>query len=227
MAPIHTTLTSRSARWRRTTKVTDPVGNATAGEYDLAGRQTAAIDYNSAGAELRRRTFGYDPAGNRTTETTPEGHTTTRAYDAADRMTSLTEPVSASANILTTFGYDAAGERTRMTDGRGNSTVTAYNSLGLPESVIEPSTAAYPNAADRTWTRSYDAVGNPVTDAEPGGVKVTRTFDELDRLTKKTGTGAQVPPPIRPSAMTWPDAAPGCPRPAATSSPPTTTAVCP
>ncbi|HEX6467799.1 MAG TPA: RHS repeat-associated core domain-containing protein [Streptosporangiaceae bacterium] len=175
----------------RIVKVTDPLGDATAAEYDLAGRQTAAADDDATGAELRRRRFGYDAAGNPTSETTPEGHTSTRTYDAANRMTSLLEPVSASENILTTFGYDAAGERTRVTDGRNNATVTTYNTLGLPESVIEPATTAYPGAADRTWTRSYDGAGNPVRDAEPGGVTVTRTFDELDRLTKQTGTGAE------------------------------------
>ncbi|HEU5158949.1 MAG TPA: DNRLRE domain-containing protein, partial [Streptosporangiaceae bacterium] len=176
----------------RIAKITDPRGNSTGLEYDLAGRRTALVDYDSTGAELRRRTFGYDAAGNPITETTPENQTTTtRAFDAANRMTSLLEPASATQNILTTFGYDAAGERTRLTDGRNNSTVTTYNSLGLPESVIEPATAAHPNAADRTWTRAYDAAGNPVRDVAPGGVSITRTFDELDRMTKRTGTGAE------------------------------------
>ncbi|MEV7907988.1 RHS repeat protein, partial [Streptomyces anulatus] len=106
-------------------------------------------------------------------------------------------PVSASKSITTTFGYDATGQRTRVTDGRGNPTWTTYNSLGLAESVIEPSTTAHPNAADRTWTTVYDAASNAVATVQPGGVRIDRTFDPLDRVTKQTGTGASVTTPDR------------------------------
>ncbi|MEU1731730.1 LamG-like jellyroll fold domain-containing protein [Streptosporangium sp. NPDC020145] len=181
----------------RQTKVTDPLGNATEAVYDLAGRKTDVKDLDGTGATVRTVSAGYDPAGNATSTTSGEGHVTTRAFDAAGRLTSLVEPVSATKTITTTFGYDAAGARTRLTDGRGNATWTTYNSLGLAESVIEPSTTAHPNAADRTWTTAYDASGNAVSTVQPGGVRIDRTFDPLNQVTKQAGTGASVTTPDR------------------------------
>ncbi|WP_149256751.1 DNA/RNA non-specific endonuclease [Actinomadura sp. K4S16] len=179
----------------RITKVTDPRGASTLAEFDPAGRMTQTKDLDPSGTVLRTFGFGYDAADNRTSETTPEGHTTHRTYDAAGRLTQLTEPTSATSTIETTFGYDAAGQQTRLTDGRGNATITTYNTLDLPEKVIEPRTSAHNDDADRTWTTSYDAVGNPVQVAKPGGVTLTRTFDELGRLTKQTGAGAETSTP--------------------------------
>ncbi|MFC4586624.1 RHS repeat-associated core domain-containing protein [Sphaerisporangium corydalis] len=180
----------------RTVKVTDVLGNATTAGYDLAGRQIEAQDLNSAGS-LRTFGYGWDPAGNQTSATTPEGYTTRRTYDATNLLTKLVEPVAASQTIETTYGYDAAGALTRTTDGRNNTVWTTYNSLGLTESTTEPATSAYPDPADRTWTGVYDAAGNAVTTLEPGGVRIDRQFDHLDRLVRQTGTGAGVSTPDR------------------------------
>ncbi|NIK58320.1 RHS repeat-associated core domain-containing protein [Kribbella shirazensis] len=51
--------------------------------------------------------------------------------------------------------------------------------------------------ADRTWTASYDAAGNPVSLLSPGGVQRTRTFDAAGRLETETGTGAEAPTATR------------------------------
>ncbi|WP_326644220.1 polymorphic toxin-type HINT domain-containing protein [Streptosporangium sp. NBC_01755] len=181
----------------RTAKVTDPLGNATEAEYDLAGRQIAAKDLNSTGTTIRTFGFGYDLASNPTSTTSAEGHVTRRTFDATDQMTSLIEPVTTGTSITTTFGYDATGARTRTTDGRGNATWTGYNTLGLAESIIEPSTAAHPNAADRTWTNVYDASGNTVATLQPGGVRIDRTFDPLGQVIEQSGSGASVTTPTR------------------------------
>ncbi|MEV5496677.1 LamG-like jellyroll fold domain-containing protein [Nonomuraea fuscirosea] len=173
----------------RLTKVIDANGNASSAEYDLAGRKTTAKNLNSTGAVLRTRSTGYDAAGNPISATSPEGRVTRQTFDALGRQTSLIEPVSANETITTSFGYDATGARTRITDGRGNATWTSYNSLGLVETVTEPSTAAHPDAADRTWTHVYDAAGNQVASIQPGGVRTDRTYDHLGRLTAETGQG--------------------------------------
>lgn len=185
----------------REAKVADPRKNATQAEYDLAGRKITVKDLakNPDNTETVVRTFGfgYDPAGNPISTTSGEGHLTQRKFDAAGRLTSLIEPVSADKTITTTFGYDATGARTRLTDGRGNATWTSYNTMGLAESVIEPATAAHPNAADRTWTSVYDGAGNAVATLQPGGVRTDRTFDHLNQMVKQTGTGASVATPER------------------------------
>ncbi|MFF3441293.1 RHS repeat-associated core domain-containing protein [Streptosporangium sp. NPDC002721] len=175
----------------RPVKTTNPLGLSTTATYDLAARKTQTQELNTGGAPLRTNTFGYDLAGNLTSQTSPEGRTVTQVFDAANRLTEVREPVSATETITSTFGYSATGGQTRSTDGRGNATHTTYNTLGLIESVIEPSTAAHPNPADRTWTTGYDAAGNPVTSLIPGGVRVDRVFDELNRLTRQSGIGAE------------------------------------
>ncbi|MEW2521968.1 polymorphic toxin-type HINT domain-containing protein [Actinacidiphila alni] len=193
-------------------RVTDPAGDITQTGYDFTGRtvrqsdglgRTSSQTYNQLGqmvqesdldqnnSPLRTVGYGYDKQGNLTSSTDPYQHTTTYGYDALGRQTSQTEPVSDTKSISTSWGYDANGNQTRYTDGRGNVTVSTYNTLGLPESVIDPATDKHPAAADRTFTTAYDAVGQPVTQTEPGGVTRTRTFDNAGLLTKETGTGAE------------------------------------
>jgi RHS repeat-associated protein len=108
-----------------------------------------------------------------------------------DELTKQIEPVDASTSITTYFGYDANGNRTRVTDGRGSRTWTTYNPWNLAQSVVEPTTTATPATADRTYTTSYNALRQPATVTEPGGVTQNNTYDELGDLTKQTGAGAE------------------------------------
>uniref|UniRef100_UPI003F49957B toxin C-terminal domain-containing protein n=1 Tax=Nonomuraea sp. CA-252377 TaxID=3240003 RepID=UPI003F49957B len=197
------------------TSTTDPAQNRTTTTYDLAGRPLRAIDatleateaaydlagrpvevkdlklanVNDAGTLLRSTKYAYDLAGNPISQTSAEQHTTKQSFDALNRPVTLTEPVSASEEIVTRFGYDANGARTKLTDGRGNTTWTTYNSLGLIEKVIEPATTQHPNEADRTWTYSYDKAGNNTAILQPGGVQITRAYDHLNRLKQEDGSG--------------------------------------
>ncbi|MFI8522457.1 RHS repeat-associated core domain-containing protein [Streptomyces sp. NPDC085481] len=92
--------------------------------------------------------------------------------------------------MTTSFGYDANGNRTRLTDGRGNTTTYSFNAWNLPESTTEPITPQHPALGDRTWTTTYDAAGQEVTELLPGNVTRQRTYDGLGNLTAETGTGA-------------------------------------
>ncbi|MEV4062406.1 RHS repeat domain-containing protein [Nonomuraea dietziae] len=175
----------------RPVSTTNPLGLTSQAVYDLAGRKTETRELDAGGALLRTRKTGYDPAGNPLTLTSASGHTVTRTFDAANRVTSLVEPVSKTETITSSFGYDATGAQTRATNGRGHSTYTSYNSLGLVESMIEPPTAQHSDVKDRTWTTTYDASGNLVATLSPSGVKVERTFDELNGLVKQVGSGAE------------------------------------
>ncbi|WP_165956683.1 putative adhesin [Kribbella antibiotica] len=167
----------------------DGLGRMNASTFDLSGRLVEQGDYDAANTELRKTSYTSDADGNVLTAKSPAGGLTSFTYDALSRLTRQQETVTGTQSITTTFGYDAAGNRSRYTDGRGNSTYTSVNSLGLTESVIEPSTVAHPAAADRTWTTSYDAAGNPVRVAQPGGITRTRTFDASGRLTEEAGSG--------------------------------------
>ena len=90
----------------------------------------------------------------------------------------------------TSFGYDAAGNQTVYTDGNGSKWWTTYDSWNQPSTLVEPSTAQYSTAADSTYTDSYDADGRPVTQAQPGGVSVTDTYNSMSELTGQSGSGA-------------------------------------
>ena len=173
----------------RRVRTTDPLGRSSSVSFDPAGRATTASRHAPGGATLTTTGFGFDVAGNRTSVTSPRGFTSTSTYDALGRLSSVTQPIDATRATTTSYDYDAAGNRTRITDGRGNVTTKTYNSWNAIEDTVEPSTAAHPTLTDRRWRTSYDAAGLPVGDEEPGGVVVTRSFDELGRPLSEAGTG--------------------------------------
>jgi len=174
--------------------VHNPDGTMRTAGYDLAGRNIWTSDIGTDGSTVLRTAYNwYDLAGNLTASTDPDGVTTNYGYDALNHLVWQDEPVASGQAISTTYGYDAAGNQTRYTDGNGNSWIQTFNSWGKVESQIDPATPAYPNAADRTYTASYDADGNIGTIAEPGGVTLNSTYDNLGRLTKETGFGADAP----------------------------------
>jgi len=175
----------------RPVRVTMPDSTYTTTTYDMAGRAVATAAYNSSGVLQADQSSVYDKAGNIVAATDARHTTTTFSYDATGLLSSMVEPISTSDSITSTFGYDMVGNRTRFTDGRTNDFITTYNTWNLPESQIEPSTATYSNPADRTFTTSYDAAGNLATTTSPGGVKVAYDYDDLGRVTRQAGTGAE------------------------------------
>jgi RHS repeat-associated protein len=174
-------------------KTTLPDGTAAVTSFDLAERPVSQSYLNPAGTVLRTESVGYNGDGDPTSETDFLGNTSTATYDAIGLRTSQTEPVSASKNITVSFGYDLNGDETALTGGNGNTTYTAYNSLGLPAQTTEPSTAAYSSVADTTTTDSYDANGELVNQAQPGGVQVSDTYNANGDLTGQSGSGASAP----------------------------------
>ena len=158
--------------------------------YDLADRALSTSAYNGSGGLLTTQSTKYDADGN-VIESTDARGTNTFTYDATGAVISARQPISASDAITTSFGYDLKGNRTRFTDGRGNRFITTYNRWNLAESLIEPATAAHANAAERTFTTGYDAAGQPVSQQLPGGVQITIGYDEMGRMIRQSGTGAE------------------------------------
>ncbi|MFF5081580.1 LamG-like jellyroll fold domain-containing protein [Actinoplanes sp. NPDC000266] len=159
--------------------------------FDKASRPVETWELAPGGDYLAGTFAEYDLAGHPTATVDERKTRTVYTYDAAGRLTSQRQPVSASQAIQTSFGYDLLGNRTRFTNGRGNAFITTYNVLNLPESVIEPSTTRYPAGADRTFTRTYDAVGRAVADRSPGNVTAAYEYDTAGNLTRSSGAGAE------------------------------------
>ncbi len=190
--------TATTYRHGRPVTVTDPAGRVTTYGYDPGGRLTTETTVGTDGTTSVINGYGYDRAGNRTHHTTPWGmepgtdpgdHTTILVFDAADRLTSVTRPTAPGAAVTTSYGYDLSGNLTRLVDGDGHITTYSHTPWNQQETVVEPSTTTHTALADRTWTTIYDAAGLPVETVEPGGITVTRSFDQLGRLTSETGTG--------------------------------------
>ncbi|WP_377343917.1 LamG-like jellyroll fold domain-containing protein [Plantactinospora siamensis] len=175
----------------RVVKTTNPDQTKDLASFDPAGRQVQTSHLDASNAQLTSESVSYDDNGNPTSTRDARNTTTTLSYDALGRITGETQPTTATTSIKTSFGYDAAGNRTRFTDGRNISFWTTYNSWNKPESQIEPVTPAYPDLADRTFSVAYDAAGRPTDQLSPGNVRVHNSYDDLDRLTGQTGSGAE------------------------------------
>lgn len=175
----------------RTVETIDATNRKTQTVYDGLNNVTETKDYGTGSTVLRSTKSGYDPDGHQVSADGPvAGSHTAFTYDALGHLVSQTEKTSSTDQITTSFGYDANGNRTRLTDGRENTTHYTFNPWNLPESTIEPATAQHPDQADRTWTTTYDAAGQAITELLPGNIKRQRTYDGLGKLTDETGTGA-------------------------------------
>jgi RHS repeat-associated protein len=163
--------------------------------YDPAGRLIEQQHQSVGGVVQDSTKFGYDPASNRTSVTRPNTVTDTYTYDSLNRLTSSITDISKWATgspVVTATskaGFDIGGNMVRVEDANTNVTTVAYNNWGLPSAVTEPSTAAFPNLADRQWTVAYNAAGMPTVEVRPGAITVTKTYDNLNRLTGETGVG--------------------------------------
>jgi len=183
----------------RLVRRTDALGRFTIYTYDLGGRLIAKTNNDSGGTPVATTSYSYDAAGNQTTVTTPLGNATTPSFsttytfDPGNRLTQVDLPVSASVSIRTSYQYDAENNLTTVVDGRANGIQYTYTSWNQLQDAIEPSTPGQPTLADRTFTEIYDSGGLSQTELQPGGITITRTYDQLDRLRTEVGSGGAVP----------------------------------
>jgi RHS repeat-associated protein len=139
----------------RVTSTTDALGNITAYTYDGAGN----------------RITKQDPGGN--CSATPRTGCTTLTYDAANQLKTISYSDGITPNV-TNVGYDGIGKRTAMTDGTGTSS-WVWDSLGRLKS--------YTNGAGAQVQYAYNLRNLPTTITYPGGLNVTRGYDDAGRLT--------------------------------------------
>jgi YD repeat-containing protein len=90
--------------------VTDTAGNVTSYTYDNASQLTQAIQKNSGGTQLASYSYGYDNAGNVTSQNL-NGNSTTMTYNAANELTQATGAINR------TYTYDGNGDLTSRSDG--------------------------------------------------------------------------------------------------------------
>jgi RHS repeat-associated protein len=123
--------------------------------------------------------------------TSPDNGDWTYAYDAANRLSSATDP----AGVATTYGYDGAGNRNFVQVGQGPAVTTTYDQAGLPVSASDGTTYTHDQVGNLTgvnasgtaddWTYAYDP-WNRMTRATGAAGAIDYAYDGLDRTVSRT-----------------------------------------
>ena len=153
--------------------IVDPNGVTTNLTYDARQRLLTSTVVTSAGSLTT--TNAYDPAGNLTRKTLPDGSFLANTYDAAHRLTKVTDALG----NYTSYTLDALGDRTQTTISTSNGTLTwqdsgTFDALG--RDLIDTA------GAGQTTTRTYDPNGNVLTTTDGLNHRTTNTYDALNRL---------------------------------------------
>ena len=99
---------------------TDQAGHVNQYVYDLDGRlQSVTYAYGTADAGTIQ--YGYDSDSNLKTVTDEDNNKTTNYYDAANRLTSVQDPIT--TDPPTKYGYDADNRLTSVEDPGLNTTM--------------------------------------------------------------------------------------------------------
>ena len=157
--------------------IVDPNGVTTQLAYDARLRLTSSTINTASGPLITR--YAYDPAGNLTGTTLPDGSALADSYDAAHRLTAVADLFGQQA----AYTLDALGGRTQV-------------NIADAAHVVKEARAASFDALGRLLTRtggagqvtrySYDANGNALNITDPLGRITNRAFDPLNRLFKVT-----------------------------------------
>lgn len=185
------------------TSITTPLGEKSTMTYDSSGRLISRVDPrgNVAGGNPSQYTwtYGYDAADDLTTKTDPLGDTTTNTYDPSGNLLSIKD----ASGHTTQYGYDAANHLNLVTAPDNSQTHYAYdgngNLVSRTDANNHTTTFGYDVAnrltslqlpGGQTWTYAYDGNGNRTSVTDPNGNTAGYTYDALNRLTYDGATGA-------------------------------------
>ncbi|MET9515940.1 DNRLRE domain-containing protein [Streptomyces sp. NPDC002994] len=168
------------------TQVTDALGKKTTQTYDTFGRpliSTVPKDQD-AGDVITKPAPEYDANDNITKSTATNGASYSAVYDAADQVTSATDPkdTATSAERKTAYEYDKVGNVKTVTEPKGTlTTVDAsdYRTSHSYDAIYQLTDIV--NAANDKISYTYDNVGNVTMVVDP---KKNATADTADFTTK-------------------------------------------
>jgi YD repeat-containing protein len=141
----------------------DADGRSIQNSYTPNGRLSSESWLAANGAQTDSESFGYDNAGNVTSESNNYGSYTWQ-YDSANRVSQQTDPFS----MTLTPTYDAAGNVTQLSDNAGGTLTSVYNNDNLLTSRRFSETGAQaridltytPDNQINTESRYSDTAGN-------------------------------------------------------------------
>ncbi|MFI0416503.1 MAG: hypothetical protein ACH255_20460, partial [Candidatus Thiodiazotropha sp.] len=171
-----TQITAHDAAGRPLTSV-DPNGLTTTLNYDLRGRLTQQS--LNDGSTTRTTLYGYDPVGNLTRVTQPDGSFISYDYDPAHRLIGLED----NQGNRIDYTLDAMGNRLSEQVSDPNGTLTrnqqwVYDELGQVQQLID--------SQNNNTAYSYDANGNLTQTTDAKLNPTAQTYDALDRLKQQT-----------------------------------------
>lgn len=167
-------LTATDELGRGRTMTYDSVGN-TLTNTDNAGNATT-FTYNSRGQMLTQTTADPDGAGSQTAQVI------TCTYDSYGRLSTITEPGSAT----TTLTYTSSDCIATVTDQLGHVTSMSYDNLDRVTVITQPDPDGAGSLTSPTRTYSYDASGNRTVIADSFGNQTTFNYDAFNHLSKIT-----------------------------------------
>ncbi len=170
--------------------------------YDAADRLTSITYPNGLGLS-----YSYDAAGRRTRMTDQAGYAVNYIYDAAGRLSSV---LDGAARALVTYTYDATGRLARKDQANGTVSTYTYDANGFVQEIENLgvggtvlSKFAYTRDArgnplamttlDGTTTYRYDAAGQLVEAALPGGRTLSYAYDAAGNRIASSDGGTTTP----------------------------------
>jgi YD repeat-containing protein len=188
--PLNHTTTTAYDNLNRPSSVTNALNQTTSYGYDAAGNLVTVTD-----ALNRVTTYTVDAANRVTAVTNPMNQTMTFGLDKAGQVLTTTDAL----NRTTTYTYNVRGWLTSTTDSLSDVTQNAYNSAGDQTSVTQSGPGAQPTTSNYTFDnlhrqtvfqnqvganfqRTYDALGNVLTETDPLGHTRTYTYEARNRL---------------------------------------------
>jgi RHS repeat-associated protein len=179
--------------------LTDSAGNTTSRFVDSVGRLAALTDasgqvtkysYNALNEVLQitnplqgTNSFSYDTNGNLISFTDPLGHTTNWTDDNMERVVARVDSLLRQDS----FSYDQNGNLASYTDKKGQVTSFTYDALNRATmvgfgTVLNGGSTTYQSTVNYT----YDAGNRLMQTVDSASGTITRTYDNLNRLTSET-----------------------------------------
>ncbi|NRR29071.1 RHS repeat protein [Oxalobacteraceae bacterium] len=206
-ADIAVAVADQTASARKTSYTYDAQGNLLSATEPGLPAATKSYTYDAAGRQLTYTDqlnniwyYTYDALGRRLTEKSPAvtaypantvdstmgawagaqvSLLTQYAYDTLGHLIRKTEAASTSMERSTTFEYDAAGRLLKT----NLPSIKIYDAASDPLSSAGAATAKEKDSGIRSFSTTYDILGNAVATTDVGGVTSYSVFDQLGRLT--------------------------------------------
>lgn len=149
----------------------NPLGATWRSTYDPRGR----IVQETGPVEEQINIYGYDAAGNRTLEETPDGRVLEHAYDELNRRISSLDQLGPVESLT----YDPDGNVLTRKDAEDRLTTSAWDALNHETSRTLPQAQGQTRRLE--WT--YNVHGDVLTETDANGNTTTHTYDDLGRRT--------------------------------------------